>query len=919
MSHETSDLSAVLTEGIRSYQAGDLSTAKERLQQVLRVQPHHADVLCLLGMIARQQGDPSQAVSYLQRSLIFKPQAPETYNNLGNALQDLGQIDQAIRHYREALKLKPHYADALNNLGSAYRRLSDLDAAIDHYRQALKLNSRHVDALNNLGVALWEQGRQSVAIQHYQKALTLKPDHANAKTNLEEVIAAYRAALAQDPNHADAHNNLAVALFAQNNLQEALHHYQEAIRLRPEFPQAHQNAGVVLWSLNRVEEAITHLRRAIALKSDYADAYNVLGVAYHSQGNLLPAIACFEQAFALDPNCVSAPWNRSLALLSSGDLKQGFAEYEWRWKQEGIPPRTFAQPLWDGSDLTGKTILLYAEQGLGDTIQFIRYVPQVAEMGGRVIVECQEVLVELFQGIPGIAQLIARGKPLPEFDVHAPFLSLPHLLGTTLETIPTHTPYLQVPKDKTLKLEELDPLLAEGDPVLKVGIVWAGNPDHKGDRFRSTKLEHFQPLLGIPGVRFYSLQKGPKESELKTLPEGEVFDLAPHIQDFADTACLIQQLDLIITVDTSVGHLAGALGKPVWLLLSYSPDWRWLRERKDSPWYPTHQLYRQPSMGDWQSLFQELSQSLTNHVEQRAIFQGSQNLALIGRKPNREPIIHSFAVVVPIFNSSRRGWPIVERTLKSIEASLHYFRENYCYASQVDGQIILVDDASTDDTYSHLENWSKGKSYVALLRHSENRGQAAARNTGANATSSKALFFCDDDDLYFKEHILQCWKTLNTPLTVQTGQDTYWPCRPYPMIVKTGIHLSEQLHLYWQKAVSNTCVINLCLRREAFDFIGGFPEEMAFRQFTYSLEDQVFAKLLSSFFFFTWIENETVEHIRYPGNHFDRQLQRFQATPGQYPEVLSIEQQNLANEIEQIFQSRLENLQQKLEKMRSAT
>ncbi|MEN9262149.1 MAG: glycosyltransferase family 2 protein, partial [Thermostichus sp. HHBFW_bins_43] len=296
------------------------------------------------------------------------------------------------------------------------------------------------------------------------------------------------------------------------------------------------------------------------------------------------------------------------------------------------------------------------------------------------------------------------------------------------------------------------------------------------------------------------------------------------------------------------------------------------------------------------------------------VFQGNCHLTPVSLGSHLEPVIHSFAVVVPVFNSSRRGWPIVERTLKSIEASLHYFRENYCYASQVNGKMILVDDASTDDTHSHLENWSKGKSYVTLLRHPENRGQAAARNTGAKATNSEALFFCDDDDLFFENHILKCWETLNTPLAVKRAQNTteYWPCQPYPVIVKTGIHLSEQLHPHWQQAIRNTSVINLCLRREAFNLIGGFPEEMAFRQFTYGLEDQVFLNLLHSFFPFTWIKDVTVEHIRYPGNHFDRQIQRFQVAPGHHSEVLPTEQQQLAEEIERIFQSRLRELRQKL-------
>ncbi|QZZ21194.1 tetratricopeptide repeat protein [Leptothermofonsia sichuanensis E412] len=430
---------------------------------------------------------------------------------------------------------------------------------------------------------------------------------------LESAIAQFRQVLQQEPNFADAWCNLGSALREQGNPEAAIAHYRRAITLNPDHADAQYNLGTVLQEQDQLEEALIHCQRAVALKPDFADAYYSLGFVQRRLAHLEAAIASYRRAVQLAPWYPEAHKNLGHALLLQGDLKNGFAEYEWRWRQKNWAPRPFSQPLWDGSSLEGKTILLHAEQGMGDTIQFIRYAPLVKARGGNVLVECQPLLRRLLETAPGIDHLIVQGSPLPPFDTHAPLLSLPHILGTTLDTIPASIPYLASPPFPPTSHFSL--LTPPSLPLpLKIGIVWAGNPDHKNNRYRSCKLEHFQSLINLPGVHFYSLQKGDGAAELQANPNLPIEDMSGRLEDFADTAAAIAQFDLIISVDTAVAHLAGALGKPVWLLLSYSPDWRWMLERQDSPWYPTMRLFRQNQPGDWQSVFEQVEVALRQKV-----------------------------------------------------------------------------------------------------------------------------------------------------------------------------------------------------------------------------------------------------------------------------------------------------------------
>src|SRR3989441_401595 len=372
----------------------------------------------------------------------------------------------------------------------------------------------------------------------------------------------------------------------------------------------HYNLGETYRATGKLEDAIASYRQALALKPDFAEAHKSLGIALWDQGKLDEAITCFRQALTLKPDYVHAHCSLGLALLSAGDLSRGFTEYEWRWRLKEFERQCagliLPQPFWDGSELNGRTILLYAEQGFGTTIQFIRYAPLVARGGGCVIVACQPELVRLLASVAGTAQVVSEREPLPDFDLHAPLLSLPRIIGTTLETIPSQCPYLSPPESSSVKVE------ATPDVKLKVGIVWAGLPIHRNDRNRSCPLSYFLELAELPGVAVYSLQKHPIAAGLGEVTLGMlVHNLSDQIGDWADTAAAICQLDLVLTVDTGVAHLAGALGWPVWVLLPHvGVDWRWMDGREDSPWYPSMRLFRQDAPGDWPGVFATVSAEL---------------------------------------------------------------------------------------------------------------------------------------------------------------------------------------------------------------------------------------------------------------------------------------------------------------------
>jgi Tfp pilus assembly protein PilF len=461
--------------------------------------------------------------------------------------------------------------------------------------------------LSNYGLVLSALGRHDEAVAAFDRALSLDPNHAAALNNraadltelerYDEALASCERALAIAPDFTDAHCNRGIVLLKLERAEEALASFHKAIAIDPADTRAHSNRGAALQALERFEEAVASCDRAIALRPNYAGAFHNRALALIELGRHDEALAAFRQVFAVDPGHTAARWHEALLRLLRGEYAAGWDGYEWRFKHKeiGLQPRDFSVPQWRGERVAGRTILLHAEQGFGDTIQFARYAPMVAAQGARVILEVQPALLSLMASLPGTAMVIARGDPLPAFDTHCAMPSLPLAFATTLETVPAQTPYLTAPADRIARWRAR---LPTGAP--RVGLAWSGNPRHKNDRSRSLPFDMLAPLVAVPGIDFISLQKEPRPADTDALARWRnVFNLGPELRDFADTAAVISLLDLVITVDTAIAHLAGALGKPVWIMLPTKVDWRWLLDREDSPWNPTARLFRQRTAGDW--------------------------------------------------------------------------------------------------------------------------------------------------------------------------------------------------------------------------------------------------------------------------------------------------------------------------------
>ena len=475
-------------------------------------------------------------------------------------------------------------------LGIELHNRGELARAEPIYRQILKGEPGHVVALHMLGLLALQTSR------------------------IDEALALMEQSVAADPSIVDHLGNLGAAYRSADRPADALAVCDRAIGLDPDRPSLYYNRALALADLGRPQEAAENYRRCLELDGTSAQALCNLGDVERELGALDDALSHLDKALAIDPNYVKARYNRSLVLLSLGRLTEGFAEYEWRQRASEFQPRNFQQPTWDGSPLGDKTLLVYAEQGWGDTLQFIRYLPLVARRCSHVIVEVPKTMQPLLAQA-GLENLVAQGSALPRFDVQVSLVSLPHVFGTTLETIPADVPYLKA--DEQL-LDAWRGELAEYDGF-KVGIVWQGRPTFHGDRYRSIPLRCFAPLAEVPGVRLFSLQKGPGIEQISALQDAfDVVDLGSRVhcesRDFMDTAAAMKHLDLVVSSDTACAHLAGALDVPVWVALQFSPAWRWLTRREDSPWYPRARLFRQATFGDWAGVFRSIARELRQQV-----------------------------------------------------------------------------------------------------------------------------------------------------------------------------------------------------------------------------------------------------------------------------------------------------------------
>jgi Flp pilus assembly protein TadD/ADP-heptose:LPS heptosyltransferase len=596
-----------------------------RLERPAVPEPATAEEWHQAGLAQFRRGRLEEAVASFERAVVLKPEAIDLYNSLGVAQARLKRFPEAVASFRRALEAKPDSAAVLSNLGLAYLEQGQKAEAEAVYRDLVRVNPASIEAQWKLANVLRNQGKPAEAEAALREIVRLKPDHVDAFNSLgilleeqgkgAEAVDVYHQALKIRPDSPEIYSNLGVALAGQERLDEAEAAYRESLRLKPDAPATYNNLGNTLRMRGRLEEGDAALREAIRLKPDYAEAYNNLAVVLVQDGKLEEAVAGYTESLRLRPDYPEAHLNRALCWLGMGDFAHGWEEYEWRWKGRNFKPRQCEQPLWDGSPLEGKTVLLTPEQGLGDVIQFARYAAVLHERGaGRIVLESPEPLVDLLARTPGIDAVVPRNRPLPAFDVHCPMLGVPRLVCTDIENIPANVPYLfPDPARVAHWAREL-----EGLDGLRVGIAWQGNPQHRGDKLRSVRLERFAALAAIPGVRLCAVQKGAGREQLDELHgRFPVEDFGKSLADsMADTAGLFANLDLIITVDTAVAHLAGGMGVPVWVPLPTACDWRWLRGREDNPWYPTLRLFRQAKHGDWDGVFERLVEELRRRAEQ---------------------------------------------------------------------------------------------------------------------------------------------------------------------------------------------------------------------------------------------------------------------------------------------------------------
>lgn len=552
-----SKIAFYLNKSVESLRISNLDSAELYLSQALKLESKNPHTLRLLGVVYAQRKDYLRALKYLNNSLRAFPKNSATLSNLGNVFLELRQYDNALDCYAKSIKIDPNNSATLSNLGSIFFELKQYDKALDYFDKSIKIDSNNYEAWYNKSKVLKELKRYDEAITHYDKVLSLRPDYV----------------------------------------------------------EAWSNKGNTLFQLKQYEEAIAHYDRAINLKVNYAEAWSNKGATLHELKQFSEAIAHYDKALSLKPDYHDASWSKSLTLLLQGDFENGLPLYESRWDSEKVSEtvgkRIFDKPTWLGVDsLAGKRILIYGEQGLGDFIQFCRYVKLVAELGANVILEVPQSLASLMKNLDGISQLVIKGEDLPFFDYQCPLLSLPLAFKTNLDTIPSPSRYINL-NDYSNKIMEWKVRLSSKLKP-RVGLVWSGNPHHKNDHNRSILLRDILPFLPNQ-CEYVSLQKEVREVDKLTLDSNpRILNFAGYLNDFLDTAALINNLDLVIGVDTSVVHLSGALGKKTLLLLPYVPDWRWLLDRDGSPWYPSVKIYRQSAIGDWNSVFDRVKLDLNS-------------------------------------------------------------------------------------------------------------------------------------------------------------------------------------------------------------------------------------------------------------------------------------------------------------------
>lgn len=632
-------MDSIFTRAYAAHRDGRLADAERDYRAALDADPAHADAWHLLGVLRHQQGDHAAAAELVGRAVQLRPEDPGLQLNLGNALKALGQLDGAIERFRNALTLAPEFALAHYNLGNAYTAAGRHEDAVDAFRRSLHLQPGDAPTWNNLGNALHACERHDEALDAFARALALHPGHAGAHNNLgmtlaalgraDEAIAHFREALSLEPRFIAAHFNLGNTLDAIGKHAQAVAAFEAALALHALFPPALLGLGNALAALGRHAEAIAPLERAVGLDPKLSLAWLSLGNAHHAQRAHEAALRAYDEALRLRPELASARLNRALTRLTLGDFTRGLPEYEARleFAAAGDASHTAPQeraidasPRWRGEPIDARTLLVIAEQGFGDTLQFMRFVPLACARAARVVFAVQRELMPLVEplGATWRVQVVERGAARIEADVQCPLLSLPLALGTTRDALPAARRYVEVPAAYRRRWRGS----VGGHAPLKVGLAWSGRI--LAHETRAMPLNELEPLFALGGIDWIVLQQNLSDDEKRALrshPRAHsIHCFGERIRDFADTAAIIDRLDAVVSIDTSIAHLAGALGKPLFLMLPFAADWRWFVPNNtagatdDSPWYRSARLIRQPAPGAWGEVAREAARLLAHEL-----------------------------------------------------------------------------------------------------------------------------------------------------------------------------------------------------------------------------------------------------------------------------------------------------------------
>jgi tetratricopeptide (TPR) repeat protein len=708
-------------QGLRLINSGQAEEALPLLRRAVALNPQSPDYHHNLGVAYAHRNRLDEAIAEFREALRLKPEGTSALSNMGLALAHQGKIDEAAAAFLECLRLEPNAVEARHRLANVLRNARRAAEAIPHLEEAVKLRPESAELHHSFGLALADAGKSEEAIAQYREALRIQPKYADALNNLgivlqnigqsEEAVACYRKALRIRPHSSETYNNLGVALAARELHEDAIMAYRSALQLAPKSAAAYSNLGNAFRQVGLVDDAIVALEQALQLNPTYAEGHNNKAVALVQAGDQAAAVACYDRALKLKPDYADAYLNRALARLLLDDYEGGLEDYEWRWKRPGRAMPKWGRPAWDGDDPVGRTILLWGEQGLGDTLQYCRYARLLAKRGATPLLCVPELLVRLLRTMPGVAKVESSSERLPPFSAHAPLMGMPRLFKMrSLDEAPAPVPYLSADPDVAAACRER--VRAGADLV--VGVVWRGNPKYAGDKIRSAAPELFAPLAGIAGARVVSLMKEATDEERAAAQAADIG--ATAWTDFAEAAAAFVNLDLVISVDTAAAHLAGALALPVWIALPSAPDMRWGLGRDDSPWYPTARLFRQERRADFAPVFARIVDELgllvrrglrpRQSVGKSALAESLQarGLALLGegRKEEAVTYLRDAVRLKPKSPAMRLNLGVAFAQIRKLDDALREFRKNV--------------ELDPDSALGHA---NLGLAYIQANRHAE--------------------------------------------------------------------------------------------------------------------------------------------------------------------------------------------------------